>query len=123
MRGQAWPKIERTFHDVKPIFAEYNKWDDYGIALPFKDLDLHYNERVIDFNGTCIPWYGSMAAALERNITPRCLRSWEGKQFLTYTTCDKAETVLHGTSTLSKKLFYVLEGLHLSILGLGLHRR
>lgn len=71
--------MERAFNDVKAVFADYNKWDDYGIALPFKDFDLRNDERLIDFNGTSVPWYGSMTDVLERNIIPRCLRSWEGK--------------------------------------------
>lgn len=71
--------MEIAFRDVKAVFAEYNKWDEYGIALPYKDFDLRADERLIDFGGTSLPWYGPMTDALERHIIPRCLRSWEGK--------------------------------------------
>lgn len=71
--------MERAFHDVKAVFAEYNEWDDYGIALPYKDFDLPVDERLIDFGGTSLPWHGTMTDELERFIMPRCLRSWEGK--------------------------------------------
>lgn len=84
MQSSEWLKMERSFTDVKAVFAEYNKWDDYGIMLPFKDVDLRDDERLIDFNGTSVPWHGSMVDSLERCIIPRCLRSWEG-QIVPYT--------------------------------------
>ena len=60
------------------MFAEYNKWDEYGIALPFKDMDMRPHERLIDCNGTSIPWSGPLQPSLERYLVPRCLRFWEG---------------------------------------------
>ncbi|KXL50474.1 hypothetical protein M433DRAFT_141121 [Acidomyces richmondensis BFW] len=44
-----------VFLAVKQVFAEYNKWDEYGIALLVKNFDLRPDERLIDFNGTSIP--------------------------------------------------------------------
>jgi len=48
-------RMELTFKAVKPVFAEYNKWDEYGIVLLFKGTDMAPNERLIGTNGTAIP--------------------------------------------------------------------
>jgi len=50
-----WDRMLAVFHAVKPVFAEYNKWDEYGIVLPVKDFNLRPDERLIDFNGISIP--------------------------------------------------------------------
>lgn len=79
MGPREWRRIESAFRDVRPVFAEYNKWDCYGITLSFKDFDLRDGERLISFNGALIPWHGRMAKTLERRLVPRCVRTWEGR--------------------------------------------
>ncbi|GAB7336830.1 hypothetical protein MBLNU13_g00005t1 [Cladosporium sp. NU13] len=79
MRVRDWRTIEAIFRDVKHLFAAHNKWGDYGIALPFKDFDLHYGERLIDFGGSSMPWYGVMTEVLERRLVPKSIKIWEGK--------------------------------------------
>lgn len=79
MGPREWRRIESAFRDVRSVFAEYNKWDCYGIALSFKDFDLHDGERLISFNGAMMPWHGRMADTLERRLVPRCVRAWEGR--------------------------------------------
>ncbi|GAB7336755.1 hypothetical protein MBLNU13_g10849t1 [Cladosporium sp. NU13] len=60
MRVRDWRTIEAILRDVKHLFAAHNKWADYGIAIPFKDFDLHHGERLIDFGGSTMPWYSVM---------------------------------------------------------------
>ena len=79
MRARDWRAIEAIFRDVKHLFAAYNKWGDYGIAIPFKDFDLHHGERLIDFGGSTMPWYGVMTEVLERRLVPKSIKIWEGK--------------------------------------------
>ena len=79
MRVRDWRTIEAIFRDVKYLFAAHNKWDEYGIAIPFKDFDLHYGERLIDFGGSTMPWYGVMTEVLERRLVPKSIKIWEGK--------------------------------------------
>ena len=55
MRLRGWRTIDAKFRDMKHLFAAHNKWGNYGIALPFKDFDLHYGERLIDFGGSTMP--------------------------------------------------------------------
>ncbi|KAK3117439.1 hypothetical protein LTR53_001204 [Teratosphaeriaceae sp. CCFEE 6253] len=75
--------MEVAFKAVKSVFAEYNKWDKYGIALLFKDMEMATNERLVEVGGTTIPWAGTMCAPLEKALSPRMLRLWEG-QLLPY---------------------------------------
>ncbi|KAK3669750.1 hypothetical protein LTR78_010378 [Recurvomyces mirabilis] len=77
-------RMQSTFRAAKQIFAEYNKWDDYGIILPFKDVDMKLNERWIELNGTSMPWCGAMRPVPERFVVPQCVRAWEG-EVLAYT--------------------------------------
>ncbi|KYG42577.1 hypothetical protein M433DRAFT_157712 [Acidomyces richmondensis BFW] len=79
LKTENWNSMLAVFHAVKPVFAEYNKWDEYGIALPVKDFDLGSDERLIDFNGTSIPWRGTMRPALERLVMPNYIRLWHGE--------------------------------------------
>jgi hypothetical protein len=79
MRLRDWRTIDAKFRDVKHLFAAHNKWGDYGIALPFKDFDLHYGERLIDFGGSTMPWYGIMTEVLERRLVPKSIKIWEGQ--------------------------------------------
>lgn len=71
-------RLQSIFDAVKPVFAEYNKWDEYGIALPFKDTDLMPHERLVFSNGISTPWRKTSQHAIERLIVPRCLRAWRG---------------------------------------------
>lgn len=75
--------MESAFRAVKSVFAEYNKWDEYGIALLFRDIDIAPNERLVEIGGTTVPWAGNMCTPLERALSPRMLRLWEG-QLLPY---------------------------------------
>ncbi|KAK4905357.1 hypothetical protein LTR49_025342 [Elasticomyces elasticus] len=75
--------MESAFKAVKPVFAEYNKWDEYGIVLLFRDIDMAPNERIVDIHGTTAPWLGDLELLLERALSPRTLRLWEG-QLLPY---------------------------------------
>ncbi|EMC97232.1 hypothetical protein BAUCODRAFT_23582 [Baudoinia panamericana UAMH 10762] len=70
--------ILSAFDSVKPVFAEYNKWDDYGIALLYKDFDMLPDERLIECGGTSVPWRGQLPPRLEQRLVPRCIRFWEG---------------------------------------------
>ena len=79
MRVRDWRTIEAILRDVKHLFAAHNKWGDYGIAIPFKDFDLHHGERLIDFGGSTVPWYGVMTEVLERRLVPKSIKIWEGK--------------------------------------------
>ena len=79
MQVRDWRTIEAIFRDVKHLFAAHNKWCDYGIAIPFKDFDLHHGERLIDFGGSTMPWYGVMTEVLERRLVPKSIKIWEGK--------------------------------------------
>lgn len=74
MRPRDWRKVETAIRDVKHLFAAHSKWDDYGIALPFKDFDLHVGERLIDFRGSTMPWYGVMTEVLDRRLVPKSIR-------------------------------------------------
>ncbi|KAK5675053.1 hypothetical protein LTS10_012126 [Elasticomyces elasticus] len=82
-RIHEWHKMESAFKAVKPVFAEYNKWDEYGIVLLFRDIDMAPNERIVDIHGTTAPWLGDLELLLERALSPRTLRLWEG-QLLPY---------------------------------------
>ena len=79
MRVRDWRTIDATFRDVKYLFATHNKSGDYGIALPFKDFDLYYGERSIDFGSSTMPWYGIMTEVLERRLIPKSIKIWEGQ--------------------------------------------
>ncbi|KAK4909467.1 hypothetical protein LTR49_021746 [Elasticomyces elasticus] len=82
-RIHEWHKMESAFKAVKPVFAEYNKWDEYGIVLLFRDMDMAPNQRLVDIHGTTTPWLGDLELLLERALSPRTLRLWEG-QLLPY---------------------------------------
>ncbi|KAK0985461.1 hypothetical protein LTR91_010578 [Friedmanniomyces endolithicus] len=78
--------IEIAFKDVKTVFAEYNKWDEYGMILLFKDIEMAHDERLVENNGTTTPWLGDQQGPLEKALSPRILRLWEG-QLLRYMFC------------------------------------
>ncbi|KAK1044244.1 hypothetical protein LTR74_018317, partial [Friedmanniomyces endolithicus] len=75
--------METAFKDAKTVFAEYNKWDEYGMILLFKDVELAHDERLVENNGTTTPWLGDQQGPLEKALSPRMLRLWEG-QLLPY---------------------------------------
>ena len=83
MGPRDWRRVEVVCRDVRHLFAAHNKLDDYGMALPFKDFDLHIGERLIDFHGATMPWYGIMTKVLERRLVPKSIRIWEGKMEVT----------------------------------------
>ncbi|KAK0954969.1 DEAD-box type RNA helicase [Friedmanniomyces endolithicus] len=78
--------MERAFMDVKTVFAEYNKWDEYSMILLFKDVEMAHHERLVENNGTTTPWLGDQQGPLEKALSPRMLRVWEG-QLLPYMFC------------------------------------
>ncbi|KAK0246847.1 hypothetical protein LTS09_018010 [Friedmanniomyces endolithicus] len=81
-RMHDWRGMETAFKDAKTVFAEYNKWDEYGMIL-FKDVELAHDERLVENNGTTTPWLGDQQGPLEKALSPRMLRLWEG-QLLPY---------------------------------------
>jgi len=74
LKTENWNSMLAVFYAVKPVFAEYNKWDKYGIALLVKDFDLGSDKRLIDFNSTSIPWRGTIRPVLERLLMPNYIR-------------------------------------------------
>ena len=78
--------METAFKDAKTDFAEYNKWDEYGMILLFKDVEMAHDERLVENNGTTTPWLGDQQGPLEKALSPRMLRLWEG-QLLPYMFC------------------------------------
>ncbi|KAK0949347.1 hypothetical protein LTR91_026532, partial [Friedmanniomyces endolithicus] len=85
-RMHDWSGMETAFKDAKTVFAEYNKWDEYGMILLFKDVEMAHDERLVENNGTTIPWLGDQQGPLEKALSPRMLRLWEG-QLLPFMFC------------------------------------
>lgn len=89
---RGWRRFGRALQDVGLVFAKHNKWDEYGIALSFKDLALQDTERLIDFNGALVPYDGTLEANLERRLIPRSIRIWEGKMEATSFTMQQEQS-------------------------------
>ncbi|KAK5141831.1 hypothetical protein LTR32_005697 [Rachicladosporium monterosium] len=85
-RMHDWSGMETAFKDAKTVFAEYNKWDEYGMIPLFKDVEMAHDERLVENNGTTTPWLGDQQGPLEKALSPRMLRLWEG-QLLPYMFC------------------------------------
>lgn len=115
-------RMQSAFRAVKSVFAEYNKWDEYGITLLFKDGDMRPNERSVEISGTTIPWAGNIHTSLERILAPRMLRLWEG-QLLPYNFyLHRSEDILMHDITFEQEAVSRLGGLGLVRLD-NLYRR
>ncbi|KAK3670777.1 hypothetical protein LTR78_009349 [Recurvomyces mirabilis] len=75
-------RLEAAFRSAKAIFAEYNKWSEYGIVMPFKDVHLQPDERLVEVKGTTIPWRGYLNAVVEQHIVPHRIRAWEVRDIM-----------------------------------------
>jgi len=51
-----------------------HKWDEYGIMLHFRDIDMGPDEPLVEKIGTTMPWAGDMRAPLETVLSPRVPR-------------------------------------------------
>ncbi|KAK0301748.1 hypothetical protein LTR91_026008, partial [Friedmanniomyces endolithicus] len=85
-RRHDWSGMETAFKDAKTDFAEYNKWDEYGMILLLKDVEMALDERLVENNGTTTTWLGDQQGPLEKALSPRMLRLWKG-QLLPYMFC------------------------------------
>ncbi|KAK1022940.1 hypothetical protein LTR33_018142, partial [Friedmanniomyces endolithicus] len=56
------------------------------MILLFKDVEMAHHERLVENNGTTTPWLGDQQGPLEKALSPRMLRLWEG-QLLPYMFC------------------------------------